>query len=88
MFILTLYNVGTQELVSAQAFNSLKNAQVAMVEQYKREYNDLLSSGYDEEMIEGELAGSSQVGSDSAILGWDYIDEPYKWNIIETEVED
>ena len=88
MFILTLYNAGTEELVSARAFNNKKNAQVAMEMQYKKEYDDMLGSGYDEEMIADELAGSSSIGDNYAVLGWGYIDEPYRWDITETEVED
>ena len=77
MYILTLYNAGTEEIVSAQVFNCEKNARTAMEMQYKREYNDCLNSGY-----------ASSIGEYYATLGWGYLEDPYKWDITKAEVED
>lgn len=84
MYILTLYNAGTEEIVSAQVFNCEKNAKTAMEMQYKREYDDCLNSGYDED----ELDNTSSIGEYYATLGWGYLEEPYKWDITMAEVED
>lgn len=83
LYILTCINCSDSYIASMDAYPTKEEAQAAMKESYDIEFRDLVDSGWDEE----DVAKCSDIFEMSASLGLGLIEEPYKWDITDIEVE-